>query len=314
MLPFPKIVFQFSFLLLFSLSCKKDTQTAEVASKTIKFLVLGDWGRNGTQNQQQVANQMDITAQKEGIDFVISTGDNFYETGVQSTEDSQWKTSFENVYSGKGLQKDWFVALGNHDYQGNPKAQIDYSQKSNRWKMPARYFTLVKTIDESTAVRFVFIDSNPFVNDYLNNANMYSDIAQQNTKKQLAWIDSVLSNSKETWKIVVGHHPIYSAGFGHGNQDELIAQLKPILEKNKVQMYFCGHSHSSQYLRRSDSGIDYVVAGAGSSTIELVKQESSVLYGTISPSFTLISLSKDNLGTAFIDTSGTTIFSTKRGL
>ena len=67
-----------------------------------------------------------------GTQFIISTGDNFYESGVDSVENSQWKTSYENVYSGKGLQKNWCVVLGNHDYSGNSNAQITYSQKSNQ--------------------------------------------------------------------------------------------------------------------------------------------------------------------------------------
>ena len=288
-------------------SCKKEPQTLST-SNNLQFLVVGDWGRNGTQNQQQVANQMNRTALVTNVQFVISTGDNFYESGVSSINDSQWLTSFENVYSGKGLQKDWYAVLGNHDYSGNPNAQIAYSQKSDRWKMPARYFTLSKTVDQNTAVRFVFIDTNPFVKEYQNNPKAYSDILQQNTQKQLKWIDSVLANSNEKYKIVVGHHPIYSAGYGHGNQDELIAQVKPILEKYQVNLYFCGHSHSSQYLKRTDSVIDYVVAGAGSSTVELVTQQSSVLFGTIAPSFSLVSISKDYLKTSFIDSTGTELF------
>lgn len=302
----------FAFILLFIvclLSCKRDVAFISAPGVNLQFLVVGDWGRNGTQNQQQVANQMDRTALLTDAQFVISTGDNFYESGVTSTTDSQWKSSYENVYSGKGLQKDWYVVLGNHDYSGNPNAQIAYSQKSNRWKMPARYFTVVKNIDLTTSVRFVFIDTNPFVKQYLQNPSTYSDILQQDTQKQLKWIDSVLANSPEKYKIVVGHHPIYSAGYGHGNQDELIAQVKPILEKNKVTLYFCGHSHSSQYLRRSDSTIDYVVAGAGSSTVELLVQESSVLFGTITPSFTLVSMSKDFVKTSFIDSTGRELFS-----
>ena len=293
-------------------ACKHDS-TPSNPLKELSFLVVGDWGRNGTQNQQEIANQMNRTALKENTQFVISTGDNFYELGVKSITDSQWETSFEKVYSGVGLQKDWLVALGNHDYQGNPQAQIDYSNKSPRWKMPSRYFTVVKAIDEMTSIRLVFIDSNPFVKEYLQNPRAYSDIANQDTKKQLVWLDSVLTNAKEKWKIVIGHHPIYSAGFGHGNQDELISQIKPILEKNHVQMYFCGHSHSSQYLKRSDSSVDYVVAGAGSSTVELVKQESSVLFGTITPSFTLISVSNNLLKTTFVDSTGQVLFNSQRG-
>ena len=183
-MPFIQRFSHYCFLLLTIVSCKHDTNPS-TPLKELSFLVVGDWGRNGTQNQQEVANQMNRTALKANAQFVISTGDNFYESGVQSINDSQWETSFEKVYSGIGLQKDWLVALGNHDCQGNPKAQIDYSNKSPRWKMPSRYFTSVKVIDDMTSVRLVFIDSNPFVKEYLQNPKAYSDIAIQDTQKQL---------------------------------------------------------------------------------------------------------------------------------
>jgi hypothetical protein len=34
--------------------------------------------------------------------------------------------------------------------------------------------------------------------------------------------------SKEKIKIVVGHHPMYSAGTGRGDQAEIISTIKPL--------------------------------------------------------------------------------------
>lgn len=69
-----------------------------------------------------------------GIEFIISVGDNFYTNGVASVDDPMWKTSFEDIYKGANLFIDWYPVLGNHDYRGNPQAQIDYSKRSRRWK------------------------------------------------------------------------------------------------------------------------------------------------------------------------------------
>lgn len=276
---------------------------------TYSFLVVGDWGRKGQFNQQEVANQMAQTSLAENAQFVISTGDNFYETGVNGLTDEHWSLSFENVYKGNLLQKDWFVVLGNHDYQGNVNAQIDYTQKSNRWKMPNRYFTVSKKYSSSASIRFIFIDTNPFISEYQSKQALYSDIAQQNTQTQLKWIDSVLASSHEKYKIVVGHHPIYSAGFGHGDQPELITTLKPLLEKYGVNLYLCGHSHSSQFIKNANSAINYIVAGAGSSTDELIKQDYPALFGTASPSFTLVKVLNDKIQVSFIDKTGNILFS-----
>ena len=55
--------------------------------------------------------------------------------------------------------------------------------------------------------------------------------------------------------------------------------------------------------------LETVVAGAGSSTVELFLQESSVMFGTVTLSFTLVNISKDFVKTSFIDSTGTELFS-----
>ena len=65
---------------------------------------IGDWGRNGQFNQTLVAQAMARKAEKFKPEFIISVGDNFYESGLISAEDQQFDTSFTNVYSAKSLQ------------------------------------------------------------------------------------------------------------------------------------------------------------------------------------------------------------------
>jgi hypothetical protein len=43
------------------------------------------------------------------IDFVISTGDNFYENGLTGTDDEAFEQSFTNIYTAKSLQKPWYL-------------------------------------------------------------------------------------------------------------------------------------------------------------------------------------------------------------
>ena len=102
----------------------------------VNFLVVGDWGRQGTNHQRDVAVQMGKSAAALRSRCVISVGDNFYEDGVASTADPQWRSSFEEVYTAPSLQIPWYAALGNHDYRGSPQAQVAYTRNSTRWRMP----------------------------------------------------------------------------------------------------------------------------------------------------------------------------------
>ena len=59
---------------------------------------------------------MGKVAQKLSIDFVVSTGDNFYEKGLASPYDPEFKDSFTKIYTANSLQKQWYS--GKHSIWG----------------------------------------------------------------------------------------------------------------------------------------------------------------------------------------------------
>lgn len=46
--------------------------------------------------------------EKLDIDFVVSTGDNFYDNGLSSEHDTAFEESFTDVYTANSLQKQWY--------------------------------------------------------------------------------------------------------------------------------------------------------------------------------------------------------------
>jgi acid phosphatase len=238
---------------------------ALAASEALTFILVGDWGRNGHFDQVNVGRQMGRTASAIGSQYTVSVGDNFYENGVTSVDDPQWQSSFEQIYTDPSLYTPWKVILGNHDYRGNVQAQLDYSQKSPRWKLPARYYTESATLPDGTPADFFYVDTSPFIRAYIGSK---TNISGQDTDAQLAWLDAALTKSTAPWKIVIGHHPIYTAldnsdGYDH-DQPDLIARLNPILLKHQIPLYICGHDHCLQSVKMD--GVTYVVTGAGSQT------------------------------------------------
>jgi len=278
--------------------------------KAFNFFIVSDWGWNGFKSQQEVADQMAKSAEEISPNFIISCGDNFQVQGVASVQDPLWMSSYENVYKQPSLQVNWYPVLGNHDYKGNTQAEIDYSNISRRWKLEAHYYSFVRKINDSVSARFIFMDTPPLVTEYYNKPG-FPDIVKQDTAKQMAWLKDVLANSKEQWKIIFGHHPIYSASHTHGNTPELIEKLKPLMEKYHAQMYFCGHDHDMQHLREKNGNIDYFVTGAGGEPRPCYTNEMSV-FSKSAPAFSSISLFADSIQVSFIDSKGQTFYTTSR--
>jgi hypothetical protein len=234
--------------------------------KALSFCVIGDWGRYGAFYQKAVAEQMSNAIVGVDATMIVSTGDNFYPKGVKSEYDPIWQQSFENVYTSLPLHEDWFVSLGNHDYKTNPDAEVAYSKLSARWHMPARYFNFVKKIngDSTKTVEFFFIDSSPFQSEYYTNDEYVNNVKTADTSAQKKWLEEALKNSKATWKLVVGHHPLYSAGKRKGKTQDMQNAFEALFNKYKVDAYFCGHEHHLEYDEPESVSFKQFISGAGS--------------------------------------------------
>ena len=276
---------------------------ARAADPALAFVAVGDWGRDGASHQREVAAQMGRAAGETGSRFTVSVGDNFYENGVRSVADPQWRSSFEDIYTAPSLQTPWHVALGNHDYRGVPQAQLDYAAASPRWRMPARYYRIAA----APHVDIFVIDSSPMVHKYREKVDsaIAANVAGQDVAAQLAWLDGELGRSQAPWKLVVGHHTIYSGGSAHGNTLELVSQVKPLLERHGVQAYINGHEHDLQHLRVG--AVDYICTGAGSE-VRPTGRIDGTLFALARSGFAVIRVSGDALKLEFRDHTGRSVY------
>lgn len=312
----PLFLFFYCFILI--LSCSPSQQKTNKTTKTgdtywkpensINFLVVGDWGRNGEFHQKDVAQQMGLEATKNHSAFVLSMGDNFYPDGVISTTDPQWNKSFEDIYTNYSLNIPWFTAFGNHDYRGNIQAQLDYSKISRRWRTSERYYSFEKTIpNTSEKALFVFIDTNPF--DETLSRNSHSDLASQDKQAQLEWLEKTLSTTKATWKIVIGHHPLYTTGVRRDKMLDVRKAILPIFEKYKVNAYLAGHEHDLQH-QKLEGFTHYFVSGAGSEIRPVTQDEKQTKFAISDHGFMSMQLQKDALNVQVINFEGKQLYQT----
>ncbi len=281
--------------------------SAAGAAPEISFLVVGDWGRDGASHQRDVAEQMDIAATQYDCACVVSVGDNFYEDGVLSVDDPKWRSSFEDIYNGpRLLRTPWYVALGNHDYGGVPQAQVDYTARSARWKMPARYFKVAGASLGHPSADLFIIDTCPMIDENATGGNaMAGNVKTQDAKAQLAWLDRELGASQARVKFVFGHHTLFSGGSTHGDTPDLITRLLPILRKHSVTAYINGHDHDLQHIVRD--GVDFVCTGAGSE-VRPVGPVEGTRFCVGRSGFSIVTVSGDQAHLEFRDFTGASLY------
>lgn len=223
---------------------------------------MGDWGSPENIPQEIIlASTMNKVADQFNTSFVIAVGDNFYDDGVNSVDDPKWTSLWTDIYTSTLGQLPWLTLMGNHDWKGNPDAQIEYSKIHPRWQMPDYFYEKVISVGEAT-VAFIFVDTNLFQYGYDHKyyAKKFADRgwSKQNKtiERQLSWIESklVLHQDKD-YIFVVGHHNLNVCDIADG-----MLPLDDLLMKYKPTAYIFGHKHT---LRHSERGSTmFILSGA----------------------------------------------------
>jgi len=241
----------------------------------VRVLAFGDFGDGGA-NQRRVAEAMLRAHRQRGFDFGLTLGDNFYDVGLRSPDDPRWQTWWEDMYRPLGLRI--WATLGNHDWgdPDSPAAQILRTQKSSSWRLPAPYYTF-----SAGPAQFFALDTN--------------DVSEA----QLLWLRDALLASAARWKVVYGHHPIYSAGV-HQDNEVLKSRLLPVL-RNRADIYLAGHDHDLQHLA-PDGGVHFFVSGCGGKSLREPTPMANSLFAAAAYAFTVLEVENRRLRIVYLDT------------
>ena len=233
------------------------------AANSVKFLVIGDSGTGGRE-QNQVAVKIAEAHKRFAFDFAIMLGDNLY--GSESA--SAFVSKFEKPYKpllDAGVK--FYAALGNHD----EPSQRFYAKFNMDGK---RYYRHGKG-----DVDFFVLDST-----YM-------------TPQQVDWLKDELEQSNAKWKIPYMHHPMYSSGEKHGSERDLQALVEPLFLQHGVDVVFAGHEHFYERLK-PQKGIVYITQGAGAKLRKGNLRDNSAMTARgfdTDRSFTLVEILDDHL-------------------
>ncbi len=240
----------------------------------LRFAAIADTGM-GDDGQYAVANAMNNYYQQKSFPMVVLAGDNIYGSGdIGKVADVFEKPYAPLLQSGVKFH----AVLGNHDVLTNDGVdEIKYAPFNMNGN---RFYTF-----RQRNVDFFALDTND----------------TSNWSIQLDWLAKSLAESKTPWKIVFGHHPVYSSGMHGGNKD-LARDLPPLFAKYGVQLYLCGHDHN--YERSQNlNGTTYIVHGAGANTRSVGKSDFTA-YAEAKLSFVVVEVTATEIRTEAIGIDG----------
>ncbi len=240
----------------------------------LRFAAIADTGM-GDDGQYAVANAMNTYYQQKPFPMVVLAGDNIYGSGDIGRVEEVFEKPYAPLLQ-KGVK--FHAVLGNHDVLTNDGVdEVKYAPFN---MSDNRFYTF-----RQRNVDFFALDTN----------------ITGTWSIQLDWLAKSLAESKAPWKIVFGHHPIYSSGMHGGNKD-LARDLPTLFAKYGVQLYLCGHDHN--YERSQNlNGTTYIVHGAGANTRSVGKSDFTA-YSEAKLSFVVIEVAAKEIRTEAIGIDG----------
>lgn len=284
----------------------------KMPERHVNFIVLSDTGEKDSTRRvaaRHMASIMDEAVERCNIDFIIHSGDQIHDNGVKSGTDPEWDFKLMDVFSGERLQSvAWHAVPGNHEYRGNPDAVADLSNVHEWWQTPSRYYARSERINtKGDELLVVYTDTTPLVRKYRKrwSEGRYGDSYGAD---EIAWADSVLSNSDAKWKIVIGHHPLYAHTDKNSEEKtDMQNALLPVLEHGGADMYINGHIHDFQHLKPEGSRISYVTNASGVRT-RTPEAVDGTVFCSAGPGFMVCSVSGSRIKFRFVDNRGNVIY------
>jgi predicted phosphodiesterase len=77
------------------------------------------------------------------------------------------------------------------------------------------------------------------------------------------FLENQLKNTKQPWKIVAMHNPLYSSPSNHPEEKELAGRLQPLFDQYGVDLVIYGHNHNYERIKLPDKPTVFIQAGTG---------------------------------------------------
>lgn len=250
-----------------------------------------------------VGRAMTNYCKEKSCEFSLMLGDNIYPNGAHGDSDDEQRFRKLIYLPLKNIEKKnkdfrFYVVMGNHDWNSHEyvpenlermkKLSFDgiYSQMEYYARPGSRFVLNPESTDPKRKTYYKFstnkgrveifaLDTTRILNgvpvkdkkDPTKLAKNFNPTPKEELEEQINWLKESLKNSKADWKIVMGHHPLYSVGGSKWQEAiSLREQILPTLCQY-ADLYVAGHEHDLEYHSSPCDGLpnlELLVSGAAS--------------------------------------------------
>jgi tartrate-resistant acid phosphatase type 5 len=249
---------------------------------------------------EPVAKAMRNYCEDAGCAFAVMLGDNIYPNGATLGADghddaTRFRTLFTEPFGTLGARQPGFAiypTLGNHDWRtsrAGAEAEVAFLRENPPFKMGGLFYRVLPPAAHGQVEIFVIdthvmlagttvyedkLDSNgsELPTDELEQPDAWAKPSNDAERGMQQWLDDALRSSTARWKIVIGHHPLWSSSGGKFEQARALRRLVLPTLCRYADAYLAGHEHTlevhtddcSQGLgQATDVPLLQVVSGAG---------------------------------------------------
>jgi len=219
-----------------------------------------------------VANAMRDWCDAWQCDFATMLGDNIYPNGATlGTDGRDDATRFETIFreplgplAELGADFRIYAALGNHDWKtsrAGAMAEVDYLTRTAPFYMDGIIYS-VRPPAAQGAVELFVIDTTVLLGGQTVYEDALADDASElrptrredpdrwvipktrSERDMVAWLERSLAGSDARWKIVIGHHPLWSSAGSKYEQARVLRRLNLPALCRYADAYLAGHDHT----------------------------------------------------------------------
>ena len=231
-----------------------------------------------------VGQAMATLCQQRACDFAIQLGDNIYPDGADANDGKDDQKRMNELILKPLLplfveepELVVYSALGNHDWKTSRKGvalQQEWMSKQKNFHMDAQGYYRYTQGTPGNDVEFFVLDTNMLLSGQtfyevpLNPdgsegdlstalANGSAELEEHDAhegpvngedKKQLQWLKESMENSTAKWKVVYGHHILWSIGGTKYSEGHVLRKLIMPTLCQYADAYIAGHEHDLELL------------------------------------------------------------------